>query len=108
MENNTYYDRYAPFRRGGDVDLYPSITIPVSSDDVFITYDRNTHRFDSLSYKYYNDANYAWLILLANPSLGSLEFKIRNGVTLRIPYPLTSAINRYEVEVNKYLNTQNS
>jgi hypothetical protein len=56
-----------------------------------------------LSYQYYNDPNYGWLILQANPSCGSLEYKITNNSRLRIPYPLESAIQRYDEELKKYI-----
>ena len=56
---------------------------------------------DNLSYRYYNDPNYGWLILQANPHLPSMEFNIPDGVILRIPYPLTTALKGYEKSVNK-------
>ena len=57
---------------------------------------------DTLSYKYYGDSNYGWLIMQANPKYGSLEFLIPNGVTLRIPYPLNTAKTRYESGILAY------
>lgn len=55
-----------------------------------------------LSYKYYGDANYGWLILQANPSLGSMEFNIPDNASIRIPYPLNDALKRYEASVANY------
>jgi hypothetical protein len=40
--------------------------------------------------------------LQANPEYESLEFKLDNNAKLRIPYPLDSAIQRYEDELKKY------
>ena len=59
-------------------------------------------RLDNLSYKYYSSPDYAWLILLANPQVGSLEYLIPDGERLRIPYPLDIALSRYDKEVNDY------
>jgi hypothetical protein len=79
------------------VKTMPFIKIPKSGDDIYITFDKSKMRFDNLSYKYYGDPDYGWLILQANPHLGGYEYSIRDGETLRIPYPLASAINRYEM-----------
>ena len=94
-----YYDRYAGFRRDGLVGRVPYVEITPSATDLNIKYDRNTMRMDMLSYKYYGDADYGWLILQANPQYGGYEFAIPDGVTLRIPYPLDGALLRYERQV---------
>lgn len=98
-----YYDRYLKLRGNDSVRNTDFLPIPIESSDLMITYDRMTMRFDNLSYRYYGNANYGWLILQANPHWGSMEFSIPDGVTLRIPYPLTSAITRYENAVNSYI-----
>lgn len=97
-----YYDRYNKFRSGGTVKLMPYIKIPQSTGDIYITFNKSAMRMDSLSYKYYGDANYGWLILMANPELGGYEYSIEDGATLRIPYPLPTAINLFEAAVNHY------
>lgn len=94
-----YYDRYSQYRENGVVRFVPFLEIPVDGSDLNIVFDKSKMRFDMLSYKYYGDANYAWLILQANPHLGGYEYAIEDGVTLRIPYPLTSALNRYELAI---------
>ena len=91
-----YYDRYKVLRSDGKSTLFPNIKIIEQSTDLYIVFNKNTMRFDNLSYKYYGDPDYAWLILMANPQYGSMEYSIEDGVTLRIPYPLQTAINRYE------------
>ena len=91
-----YYDRYSEFRSDGLVGKVPFVKISESRTDVYIVFDKNTMRFDNLSYKYYSDPDYAWLILQANPQYGGFEFSIPNGSTLRIPYPLDDALLRYE------------
>lgn len=99
----TYYDRYQKFRDGNQFKLVPSLTIPYSDGDLYITYDRDTMRMDTLSYKYYGDPNYGWLIMQANPHLGSLEYMIPDKSTMRIPYPLSTAIKGYESAISNYI-----
>lgn len=99
-----YYDRYESFRSDGNIDIVPFIEIDNTSTDIVITFRKSTMRMDTLSYKYYGDPNYGWLILQANPQYGSLEFSIPDGVPLRIPYPLNAAKTRYENRIQKYKN----
>ena len=98
-----YYDRYKSFKLDGELLKVPFTKIDFESSDLYITFDKSRMRLDSLSYKYYGDANYAWLLMLANPQYGSMEFEIPNKVLFRIPYPLQTAIARYEQEVKKVL-----
>lgn len=98
-----YYDRYQKLRTNGIVKLMPNVTIEKANSDLKIIFNKNKMRLDMLSYKYYGDANYAWLILLANAKYGSMEFSIPNGVILRIPYPLSNAISRYENSLNSLI-----
>ena len=99
-----YYDRYKFFRKDGFVEpTVPFISIPVLDSDVYVTFNSFTMRMDTLSYKYYGDANYAWLILNANPSVSPYEYQIMDGTRIRIPYPLDSALLRYETGVKKWI-----
>lgn len=91
-----YYDRYKNYRTENTVKVVPYIEIPLASSDIYITFDKSKMRMDNLSYQYYNDPNYGWLIMQANLNLPSMEFSIPDGVTLRIPYPIDSALIRYE------------
>ena len=99
----SYYDRYSRFRGENSSHIMPNVEITPSSTDITVIFKKDTMRMDTLSYKYYNDANYGWLIMMANPSYGSLEYSIPDGVVLRIPYPLNTAINRYENVINNYI-----
>ena len=98
-----YYDRYKPFRVDGGIKKIPFIKIANASSDLIITFDKSKMRMDTLSYKYYGDANYGWLLMMANPQYGSMEFEIPDKVLFRIPYPLQTAIARYEEEVKNVL-----
>lgn len=101
-----YYDRYKSFRIDGDIMKIPYIEIDKSSSDLYIKFEKSRMRLDTLSYKYYGDANYGWLLMMANPQFGSMEFEIPDGVLFRIPYPLQTAIISYERNVKEYLNKQ--
>ena len=99
------YNRYKNFKINGIIQSkIPFIEIPISETDLYITFDKSKMRMDMLSYKYYGDSDLGWLILQANPHLGGYEFLIEDGVTIRIPYPKTSALDRYDNSCNKYLN----
>lgn len=96
------YNRYSSFINNGIYKRIPFIEIPVHSTDYYDYYQVGKTRLDLLSYQYYGDPNYGWLILQANPSIGSLEFRILDSQKIRIPYPLTTAIQRYNDEIGKY------
>lgn len=96
------YDRYSQFRGDGDITIVPFGKIPNKPTDFFEVYRKNETRLDILSYNYYNDANYGWLILQANPEYGSMEYEIPDGVTLRIPYPLSETLSDYRASIDIY------
>lgn len=96
------YSRYKSFIVNGAFKRVPFIKIPYSPTDCYVYYEVGKTRLDLLSYQYYNDPNYGWLILQANPQYSSLEFKLEDNAKIRIPYPLESAIQNYENELKKY------
>lgn len=93
------FNRYSKFTRDGKCLTVPFIKIDKADSDIYIVFDKNMMRLDMLSYKYYSDPNYGWLILQANPGYGSLEFLLPDKVNLRIPYPLDDALNRYHSQL---------
>lgn len=96
------FDRYKYFKIDGTFIKVPFIPIEEKSTDVYTYYERGKTRLDLLSYQYYNDANYDWLIMQANPQYGSLEFLIPDGAKLRIPYPLNTTLTQYNANIEKY------
>jgi hypothetical protein len=96
------YDRYRKFRRNGVIEVVPGIRLSDKISDLFEVYKLNESRLDIISYNYYGDPNYDWLIMMANPEYGSLEYLIPDGATLRIPYPLDDTLREYETKVEKY------
>lgn len=96
------HSRYKYFIDNGTIKLVPFISIPNRSTDYYVYYELGKTRLDVLSYEYYNDPNYDWLIMQANPQYGSLEFNIEDKSLLRIPYPLDIVISQYYADVKKY------
>jgi hypothetical protein len=97
-----YFDRYSRFRVNGETVPLPMIKLPKSSNDLVVIYKQGRDRLDIISQKYYNTPYYGFLILLANPQYGGLEFNIKSNDKIRVPYPLTSALERYSNEVSIY------
>jgi hypothetical protein len=99
----TVYNRYNSFiGDDGSIQIVPFISIPKRSTDKYTYWELGKSRMDLLSYKYYGDASYGWLILQANPELPSIEYLIDNGEKIRIPYPLESVITQYENDIKIY------
>ena len=55
-----------------------------------------------MSQEYYGSPTFGWLIMLANPQAGSLEFDIPDNFFIRIPYPLISSLQDYKRGVELY------
>lgn len=100
------YSRYDNFKQNGVSEFVPFVKIPVLNSDKIEVYQQGKTRLDVLSYEYYENPNYGWLIMQANPQYGSLEFNIPNGAVLRIPYPLELAMVNYEdaIKLHRKLN----
>ena len=94
-----YYDRYSSFRDNGSMKPVPGISIPKDSGDKQAIYKQGQSRLDKLSNMYYNNPYSGWLIMLANPEFGGLEFNIPDMTSLRIPFPFDSAVARYITQV---------
>lgn len=96
------YDRYSRFRVNGNVFIPPFVKIIEKNTDQFETYRKGMTRLDNVSYDYYGSPDYDWLILMANPSLGGMEFEIPDGAIMRIPYPLTTTLELYDKEIERH------
>jgi len=96
-------DRYKQFRINGMTKNIPFIKLKFKTSDKIEYYKLGTSRMDLISYKYYQDASYGWLIMLANPEYGGLEFNIPDGVPLVVPFPLETSITQYNFEIDKYI-----
>ena len=97
-----YFNRYEKFTTDGNVKPIPGIKIPVFTSDKSTLYKLGKTRLDILSQKYYNNPYHGYLIMLANPQYGGLEFNIKDNDVIRIPYPFETAIERYLNSVQMY------
>lgn len=97
-----YYDRYQNFRTNDSMNPIPGLKIDPYTSDKSIIYKLGETRLDKLSNTYYISPYYGWLIMLANPQYGGLEFNIPDQSIIVIPYPFESAIDRYITAVNNY------
>ena len=99
------FNRYSQVSKEGEVG-FPPVTryIPMPSDKEEL-WKLNMSRMDLISFKYYNDPNYDWLILWANYLLPKLEFEIPDHTYLTIPFPLEDALAQYKqgIETHKQL-----
>ncbi len=97
-----YFDRYGGFRVNAEMKPIPGITIPQSESDKNTVYKQGLSRLDKMSQMYYNNPYSGWLIMLANPQFGGLEFNISDMSLVRIPFPFESAVTRYITAVTNH------
>ena len=74
-----YFDRYNQFKENGKVNPIPGIKLREKSTDKRVVYKLGKTRLDILSQQYYNNPYHGFLIMLANPQFGGLEFNIPDG-----------------------------
>lgn len=94
--------RYSNFTSEGQCEYVPFIPIIKQKSDYYISYDPNEMRMDILSQRFYDNPNYGWVILQANPEYGSLEFFIPKGSIIRIPFPIENVLNEYKNDIKTY------
>ena len=69
--------------------------VPLSRDDVYII-TQDGDRLDNLSFEFYNDTQFWWVILAANPNkLRKDSYHIALGEQIRIPANPTNYINSF-------------
>lgn len=96
------YNRYQILNRNGAILKMPHITLSEKASDYYTVYKRGSSRLDNISYDYYGDAGFDWLILLANQDIADLEFQIPDNATIRIPFPLSDTLEEYSEKINTY------
>jgi hypothetical protein len=99
---NQYFNRYEYFSENGEHKIVPGIEIPIRSTDKFTKYKKGKDRLDKMSQEYYSTPLFGWVIMLANPTLGSLEFEIPDNSIIRIPFPLINTLQDYKKNVELY------
>ena len=98
-----YFDRYQYFEDDdGSFTIVPGVEVPIKSTDKYIQFRRNRARLDKMSQEYYDTPLFGWLILLANPLAGSVEYLIPDNYLLRVPFPLIPSLQDYKKAVDLY------
>lgn len=100
--SRSYYNRYDEFTIDGEFKIVPGIEIPIKKTDKYVIYKKNKNRLDKLSSEYYGSPLFGWLIMMANPSSGGMEFEIPDNFLLRIPFPLITSLQDYKRGVELY------
>jgi hypothetical protein len=98
----TYFDRYNAFRSNGEVKPVPFILLDVNPSDKRVVYKVGVTRLDILSQTYYGNPYHGFLIMLANPNFGGMEFNIPDGEIIRIPFPFKRVLEEYQNKVMEY------
>jgi len=97
-----YYNRYTDFNINGENLTIPFLKLPSKSTDKKVIYKVNQSRLDRLSDLFYGSPYFGWLILQANPSVGGLEWNIKDGQVLIVPYPLVTSLQNYKQAADDY------
>lgn len=93
---SSYYNRYDQFTSNGTAVSVPFVKLPEKATDTFVVYKQNRSRLDKISQDKYNSPYFGWLIMLANPEYGGLEWLIPDNATLRVPFPLDQSMSYYK------------
>ena len=99
---NQYFNRYDYFLEDGEFKIVPGIEIPMKSTDKFVQYKKGKTRLDKISQDNYGSPLFGWIIMLANPKLGSVEFEIPDNSLVRVPFPLINSLQDYKKGVELY------
>jgi len=96
MRAKQYYNRYNDFVINGEQTVVPYVPQPAKSTDKRYIYKLGQSRLDKISHQYYGTPYFGWLILMANPIYGGLEWNILDGSILTIPFPLVASLQDYK------------
>lgn len=99
----SYFNRYKKLNNDDGVISPPFVKLIEKSTDTFIIYDIKKTRLDKVSQEFYGAPFYSWLILMANPEFGGLEWNIIDGQSVRIPLPLDETLREYEQKLVRKL-----
>jgi len=102
MAGRQYYNRYNNFVLNGEQTVVPYITLPSKTSDKRYIYKVGQSRLDILSQQYYGAPYFGWLILVANPMYGGLEWNIPDGSILTIPVPLIASLQEYKNSLDNH------
>lgn len=99
----SYYNRYIGLTNDEISVCPPFVKLTEKSSDKFVRYRKNKSRLDKISQEYYGSPYYGWLILMANPECGGLEWNIKDNEDIRVPYPLDDSLRDYKSKIKSAL-----
>lgn len=100
MENFT--SRYQFTTINGEQTTLPFIKLDEKSTDKKIVWKSASSRTDRLSDLYYGNPFHGYLILMANPEFGAMEYDIPDNTIIRIPYPFEATKKEYLSKLSEY------
>lgn len=95
-----YYNRYGTFLIDGQQTVVPYVTLPSKTSDKVYIYKKQYSRLDKISQQYYGSPFFGWLIMMANPWVGGLEWEIPDGSVLVVPFPLNASLQDYKTALD--------
>ena len=97
-----YYNRYGTFLIDGIQTTVPYVSLNSKSSDKVYIYKKGFSRLDKISQTYYDTPYFGWLILMANPQFGGLEWNIEDGSILIVPFTLLSSLQDYKIALDNH------
>lgn len=101
---SNYVNRYSKFIVNNESISVPFINLPEKGTDIFVTYKIGKSRLDKISDDKYGTPYFGWLIMVANPEFGGLEWNIPDNALLRVPFPLDQSLKDYDVNMKLRMN----
>ena len=95
-----YYNRYGTFLIEGQQTVVPYVNLISKPSDKVYIYRKGQSRLDKISQQYYGTPLFGWLILMANPAVGGLEWNIPDGYVLIVPFPLLGSLQDYKTALD--------
>lgn len=99
----SYFNRYRKLFDDESMISPPFIKLDEKPTDTFVQYSTTKSRLDKISQEYYGEPFFGWLILMANPEVGGLEWNIIDGQIIRVPLPLDITLREYETKLRNRL-----
>jgi hypothetical protein len=97
-----YYNRYGTFLIDGTQTVVQYVNLPSKPSDKVYIYRQGFSRMDKISQQYYGSPFFGWLIMMANPQYGGLEWNIPDGTVLIVPFPLIATLQDYKTTLDTH------
>ena len=102
MAGLQYNNRYQTFLVNGEQTVVQYVNLPGKSTDKRYIYKVGFSRMDKVSQQYYGTPYFGWLIMMANPQYGGMEYNIPDSSILTIPFPLLTSLQDYKTVLDEH------